>query len=302
MRVLLLPDKKDWAYFSIAKNLVKYNADDNLELDIIPIKKNQDKIKKKMKKYDRFLVMGWQTYDLVNFLPKDETLIGVHSHHAWDNKQTLPDNEILPDKKLVAFLNGFLKTNFVSDRLYQLFKKSGCSNGQYTPNGVDSEMFKYTPQKDKSLVVGYSGSKSHDWRKGVSKYIQPAAKKANVECKIAMLSTGTHIALEEMPKFYEGIDVYICASASEGFSLSVLEASSCGCPIISTRVGGCTDLINHGINGFLVDRTVEAIAEKIELLKNFDIRNQMSLSMRRIIEDEYCWKHKAQSWIDFIKD
>ena len=38
-----------------------------------------------------------------------------------------------------------------------------------------------------------------------------------------------------MPKFYNKLDIY-CASSSEGFSLSVLEASATGIPVISTKV------------------------------------------------------------------
>ena len=45
MRILLLVDKLNWAYHSIAKSLCKYNTDDNIYFGILPIKGGIDKIK-----------------------------------------------------------------------------------------------------------------------------------------------------------------------------------------------------------------------------------------------------------------
>ena len=84
-----------------------------------------------------------------------------------------------------------------------------------------------------------------------SKYIIPSSKGAGVKTKIAMLSTGNYVPLEQMPSFYSDLHAYICASSSEGFSLSVLEAASCGVPIITTNVGGMSDLLKR--HGYSID-------------------------------------------------
>ena len=122
--------------------------------------------------------------------------------------------------------------------------------------------------KNKKLNLGFSGnSQNHDWRKGFSEFIIPASKINNVNLIHASKSGDNLIKLENMPNFYEEIDLYICASSSEGFSLSVLEASATGIPIISTKVGGCEDLIQNNYNGFLVDRDISSIKEKIIFFK-----------------------------------
>jgi len=303
MKILLLTDKPNWAYHSIAKSLCKYNTDKDVDISVMHIKKNISSIKKKYKKYDKYLVMGWQNYDLVSFLPKKNTLIGIHSHHAWDNKKTKPDKDVSPPRDLVKLLNSFRAVNAVSNKLYNLFKKSGVNNIYYTPNGADSNVFKPKGNKsDNEFYVGYSGSKSHDWRKGVSKYIVPATKKSGAKIKIAMLSTGNYVPLEEMPSFYSNLHVYTCASSSEGFSLSVLEAASCGVPIITTKVGGMKELIEDGKNGFLVDRDLGAISEKISLLKNDrDLLISMSKNMRRSVEKKWCWSKRTKDWVEFLK-
>jgi len=52
--------------------------------------------------------------------------------------------------------------------------------------------------------------------------------------------------------FYSACDIIVIASESEGFSLVCLEAMACGLTIIATEnVGIHSDVIQHGVNGFL---------------------------------------------------
>ena len=46
----------------------------------------------------------------------------------------------------------------------------------------------------------------------------------------------------------------------EPFGLSVIEAMACGTPVIAMRRGSMPELIEHGVNGFLVDSLEEAVA------------------------------------------
>lgn len=304
MKALLLTDKANWSYHSIAKALIKFNRRSGLELDVAHIKTEMPRIRRYAKRYDRVLVMGWQNWDAVDFLSPDRTMIGIHSHHSWDDKKTTPESNVSPPASLIDFLNSFLRVNAVSKRLYDLFSSHGLKNVTYTPNGVDSSLFKsHRNTASSPFKVGYSGSKNHDWRKGVTKYIVPAAEKAGVGTSLAMLSTDDYVPLEEMPSFYNTIDCYVCASSSEGFSLSVLEAASCGKPIITTAVGGMTELIQDGVNGFIVPRDTKAIADKIRLLKDDpDLYRKMSMNIRSSVEQHWCWSRRCEDWFNFLSE
>ena len=70
MKILMLIDKYDWAYHSIAKSLCKYNNSD-IEFKILPIKNGVKDIKKVYKKYDLINVMGFQNFEKLDFLPKE---------------------------------------------------------------------------------------------------------------------------------------------------------------------------------------------------------------------------------------
>lgn len=71
---------------------------------------------------------------------------------------------------------------------------------------------------------------------------------------------------DEIRHLYGKCDVWLCGSRREGFYLPALEAMACRCPVISTRVGAMPDIIEDGVNGFLVD--VEDSAGLAERLVN----------------------------------
>jgi len=76
-------------------------------------------------------------------------------------------------------------------------------------------------------------------------------------------------SLNEIRDLLESSDIYIQPSLSEGLSNATLEAMSMKLPVISTSVGGMAEVIDDGINGYLVSsRNPEHIAEKIKLLIN----------------------------------
>ena len=66
------------------------------------------------------------------------------------------------------------------------------------------------------------------------------------------------------------LDVSVLASLDEGFPNSLLEAMAQGVPVVSTRVGGIPDLIEHGRNGLLVEAShPEQLADAIvQILKS----------------------------------
>ena len=304
MKILLLTDKPNWAYHSIAIACKKYNTYSGVKIDILHIKGNISKIKKCYKRYDRILVMGWQNYDVVKFLPKSITLTGVHSFHSWDDRKTTPEKSAIPHKRIVQYLNEFFRVNVVSSRLYNVFKTAGVENLFYTPNGVDLDLFKkkwIESENRETFYVGYSGSKSHDWRKGVTEFIVPATHLAGAIVKIAMLSSNSYVDLKDMPNFYSSLDCYVCASSSEGFSLSVLEAAATGLPIISTRCSGTDEIFIDKENSLLVDRDVNDIADKISYLKqNTDECIRIGSNIRKTVEENFSWTKRVNDWIDFI--
>ncbi len=76
--------------------------------------------------------------------------------------------------------------------------------------------------------------------------------------------------------------VMVLPSVEDGFGLVVLEAMACGLPVIVTSHCGAADLVEDGINGFVVPpRDIKAIADKLLFLaENESVRVEMGKAAR----------------------
>jgi L-malate glycosyltransferase len=109
--------------------------------------------------------------------------------------------------------------------------------------------------------------------------------------------------ITEMDGFYTGLDVYLNTSLHEGIPMSILEAMSHGLPVIAPRVGGIVDIIEDGVNGFLVSsRSPEEFAEKCIMLQNAELRKKMGKAARAKVEESFSAKAMAQQYHRVYKE
>lgn len=75
-------------------------------------------------------------------------------------------------------------------------------------------------------------------------------------------------------------DIFIFPSKREGLSLALMEAMAAGLPVICTDIRGNNELIEDGVNGFLIqDGEVEKLKHTIiSLCEDEELRSQMALN------------------------
>ena len=88
----------------------------------------------------------------------------------------------------------------------------------------------------------------------------------------------------DIRKYYEMMDIYICSSWSESFSLTIVESALQGIPIISTDVG----IVREIINDDLINQTgdSEGIASSVMKLIEYNdekIETQLKDSYQRAL-------------------
>jgi len=84
-------------------------------------------------------------------------------------------------------------------------------------------------------------------------------------------------------------DVMLHTAYFEGLPRVFLESMACGVPIVAAKVDGAVDVIEHGVNGFLVETgNIKAMAEYTEkLMRDESLRERMGKKGREKLEREF---------------
>jgi glycosyltransferase involved in cell wall biosynthesis len=93
--------------------------------------------------------------------------------------------------------------------------------------------------------------------------------------------------LSDLREFYEAVDVVVLTSANEGTPISLIEAGAAGRPVVSTRVGGVADVVDHGSSGYVVDSSPEVARAVIELVTHPGLARRMGAAGRRRVLARY---------------
>lgn len=106
--------------------------------------------------------------------------------------------------------------------------------------------------------------------------------------------------IENINIFYQGLDLYINTSIHEGLPMSILEAMAHGLPIIAPNIGGIKEILQDGIEGYLVDgRNPKMFSEKcIQLASDKNLRRTMGKASREKIINEFSLEKMAKNYYD----
>jgi glycosyltransferase involved in cell wall biosynthesis len=121
--------------------------------------------------------------------------------------------------------------------------------------------------------------------------IGDGSRRKHLEEMAARMGLAEHVSFlgmqyrinEILPMF----DVFVLSSITEGTSIALLEAQSCGIPAVVTDVGGNGFVVRHGENGFLcaVD-DVEAMATALRRLRDEPetAKNMAQAARQRVLD------------------
>ena len=158
------------------------------------------------------------------------------------------------------------------------------------PNGVNTKKFKQKKHHDREdYIVGFVGrskEESEKQLKGIN-YVDYCSDMAGLKTMIASNTAGTQVPFEEMPDFYQKIDVLLLPSNSEGCSNTINEAMASGIPVITPEIGWHSDVCQN-MEIFWAKRNAAEIYDALEYFK--DPRNRMEYgAAARVFANEHSW-------------
>lgn len=98
--------------------------------------------------------------------------------------------------------------------------------------------------------------------------------------------------------------VVVLPSYREGLPKVLLEAAATARPIVATDVPGCREIVQDGVNGFLVPaRDSGALAEAIrELLQSFTLRDKFGRNGRKLVESGFSVDRIVEQTVEVYGD
>lgn len=288
-KILYIADVKGWAWWIKGCELQKHLSDE-FDFQVVPHHQNRKGLN--INAYDLYFTLSWSMAGIVRAVPNDRRLCGVTAHKKKEYFQ----------KTIIPTLKPFRWIHANSILLKKELEKAGFKDIFYVPNGVNEELFNIQvpiPLHRDNLVVGHVGKRcgSGTDAKGHQRFLEPATKKANVIYRAHYNNWKSAIPHEKMPELYQEIDVFLVSSETDGTPNGALEAAACGRPVISNRIGNMPEFIKDGVNGFLVERNVDAYVQKMLLLKeDRPLLMRMGKAARQSIEEGWTWKIMSENY------
>lgn len=179
-------------------------------------------------------------------------------------------------------------------------------------SGVDVDKFKPAPRSEGAPLVVLPARML--WDKGINEFVGAAELVKQFGMKARFVLVGdvddgnpSSIPLdqlhewqdqcavewwgwqEDMISVYQQASIICLPSYSEGLAKSLIEGAACGCPLVASDIPGCREVVENGLNGFLVPpRDVQALAEAlINVLSDEKLMRKMGAESRKIAVREY---------------
>lgn len=81
------------------------------------------------------------------------------------------------------------------------------------------------------------------------------------------------------------LDIVALTSDNEGVPLSLIEAAAAGLPTVAMNVGGVSEIVEHGVTGYLADSESELAEVITRLVDDADLRTSLGQQARLAIND-----------------
>ncbi len=107
----------------------------------------------------------------------------------------------------------------------------------------------------------------------------------------------------DLPDYYNKLKLLVLPSYTEGLPNVVIEAMSCGTPVLVTSVGAIPDIVLDGFTGFILKNTSpESIAENIVRVLSYPKLEKITENARRFICKNYVYEATTRNFKNVFDD
>jgi glycosyltransferase involved in cell wall biosynthesis len=193
---------------------------------------------------------------------------------------------------------------------------SCCGKIDVVPNYVDTERF-FPIKTKKDCDILFIGRLAN--QKNPTALLEAAKK---VKAQIVVIGNGPlekelkenygnmngrlewkgNIPNSELPGYMNISKLFVLPSHYEGHPKTLIEAMSCGMPVIGADSPGIREVIRHGENGWLCGTDADSISQAIQhLLENPDLAQRLGDNARQFVLQNYALEDIVEKELKVIK-
>jgi glycosyltransferase involved in cell wall biosynthesis len=238
----------------------------------------------------------------------------------WDNTAKIAKERLELYTK--AKLHIITPSDWLKNRV--LKTSLGKQDVRLIPNGIDTTVFSPTkkatareklglPQEKTIIMFLATAGKANTWKGW--RYTKEVLDSLTADSDVVFLNVGgfteetdteanviyrTHVNDPvELALYYSAADLLLFTSIADNFPLVILEAMSCGLPIVAFEVGGVSEVLTHKENGFVAGyKNTADLIEGVVWVRQLNAIERESLAQRsrEKICTHYTTKHMTDAY------
>jgi len=203
----------------------------------------------------------------------------------WENKIEIAHEHII-DLQKFSIVNQYNGRDSLIGFIGRLSEEKGILNLILAVDLIVKD------RKDISFLIIGDGP----LRKEIEQYID----QKNLHSYVKLEGWLSHHSL---PLYLNQLQLLVIPSYTEGLPNIMLEALSCGTPVLVTPVGVMPDIIRDGETGFIMkDNSPECIAENIFRVLSSPDLGKVTINGRWIVEKNFTFERTSQIWKNLINN
>lgn len=151
----------------------------------------------------------------------------------------------------------------------------------------------FRPEKHHQQLVDAVGLLRQQGVPAKAMFIGGGPTRAAVEAHTASLGLGDHVLFageqSDVRPFVSALDVgVLCSVAVEALSVAALEMMAMGVPMVMTDIGGASEIVRDGVNGYLFPASdTDALVTRLQSLSDPGLRSAMSIAAQTTVREHF---------------
>jgi len=252
MRVAMICREMNWGIGTHTHGLVKYLRRIGVEVDVHVGRSNlgTNRLVKNLKpRYDVIHIQGspFGAFDSRGVNRKTPRVVTVHTLLKTEWKYEKKLSYLLGqmfERQTLKRADRIIIVNMILVEELRKYKLNLQDKTVYIPNGVDPEEFgkPYFYPRDEYVMSCGRNVKRKDFK---------TLKRACLMINTPLRIFHGELSRKELIREYKTAAMFVCTSKYETGPLTVMEAMSCGCPVICSSIPAVNGLVVDGVTGLL---------------------------------------------------